>query len=308
MTQTETTGNSRVGFIGVGVMGEPMAANLVRAGYDCTIYDINPVPLAALGARIASSPAEVGEHSDVLITMVVNDQQFKATLFEPGWAGRAMKPGAVVIGMSTMSKATVLEVAQKLRAEKLDLIDAPVSGGQKRALDGTLTIMAGGADATMEKCRPVLETMGSNLHHVGKNVGDGQAVKIVNQLLVCVHTAAAAEALTLGIQAGLDKNMLYNIISGAAGNSWIFSDRGARMVAEDFTPPKSGLNILIKDIGYVMESASALNQPMPLGGMTQQLLKMAAAQGWGHLDDSIMIKLMELLGGIAQPESSGSGK
>lgn len=308
MTQTETTGNSRVGFIGVGVMGEPMAANLVRAGYDCTIYDINPVPLAALGARIASSPAEVGEHSDVLITMVVNDQQFKATLFEPGWAARAMKPGAVVIGMSTMSKATVLEVAQKLRAEKLDLIDAPVSGGQKRALDGTLTIMAGGADATMEKCRPVLEPMGSNLHHVGKNVGDGQAVKIVNQLLVCVHTAAAAEALTLGIQAGLDKNMLYNIISGAAGNSWIFSDRGARMVAEDFTPPKSGLNILIKDIGYVMESASALNQPMPLGGMTQQLLKMAAAQGWGHLDDSIMIKLMELLGGIAQPESFGSGK
>ncbi len=238
--------------------------------------------------------------------MVVNDQQFKATLFEPGLAARAMKPGAIVIGMSTMSKDTVLEVAQKLRAAGLYLIDAPVSGGQKRALDGTLTIMAGGADATIEKCRPVLETMGSNLHHVGKNVGDGQAVKIVNRLLVCVHTAA--EALTLGMQAGLDKNMLYNIISGAAGNSWIFSDRGARMVAEDFTPPKSALDILVKDISYVMESASALNQPMSLGGMTQQLLKMAAAQGWGHLDDSIMIKLMELLGGITQPESFGPGK
>ncbi len=301
MSQAGGREKPRVGFIGVGVMSEPMAANLVRAGYECTVYDINPAPLAALealGARRAASPDQVGQHSDILITMVVDDQQFKATLFEPGLAASALKPGAVVIGMSTMSKATVQEVALKLQEKGIEFIDAPVSGGQMRARDGSLTIMASGAHATIAKCRPVLELMGSNLHHVGQQAGDGQSVKIVNQLLVCVHTAVAAEALNLGRQAGLDVNMLYDIICGAAGNSWIFTDRGARMVAEDFTPPKSALNILVKDIGFVMESARSLHQPLLLGSLTQQLLQTAAAQGWGNLDDSIMIKLMERLGGI----------
>jgi 3-hydroxyisobutyrate dehydrogenase len=174
--------------------------------------------------------------------------------------------------------------------------------GEAGATGGTLSIMVGGPPEVFERCKPVLSVLGSNIYHVGQNVGDGQAVKMVNQLMVCVHNAVAAEALALGEKAGLDKAMLHEIISKSAGNSWIFADRGQRMVTENFSPPKSALNILVKDLGFVVDTANAIGYPLILGSVTYQLYKMASIKGWDRLDDSIMIKLMEEIAGLGKEQ------
>ncbi|GLV60095.1 3-hydroxyisobutyrate dehydrogenase [Dictyobacter sp. S3.2.2.5] len=286
----------RIGFIGVGVMGQPMARNLLKAGYFCTIYDVNPAPVAALvaeGARSVGDVRTVAAASDILITMVVDDAQFSAILFEPGQAVQELKEGAIVMGMSTMSVAMVQSAAARLRERGISYVDAPVSGGEVGAINGALSIMVGGPSEVVERCQPVLQTLGSNVYHVGQKAGDGQAVKMINQLMVCVHNAIAAEALVFGERAGLDRAMLHEIITKSAGNSWIFADRGQRMVSEQFTPPKSALKILVKDLGFVMETANDMGHPLLLGGVAHQLYKMAHAKGWDNLDDSILVRLME---------------
>jgi putative dehydrogenase len=299
-TQMTEKEKRRIGFIGVGVMGRPMASNLLKAGYSCTVYDVNPVPVAALiaeGARGAESVKDVAAASDILITMVVDDAQFSATLFEPGLAAQVLREGAIVIGMSTMSVRMVQSTAVRLQERGIWYLDAPVSGGEVGAINATLSIMVGGPEEIVERCQPVLQTMGASVYHVGKKAGDGQAVKMINQLMVCVHNAIAAEALAFGERVGLDRAMLYEIITKSAGNSWIFADRGQRMVAEQFTPPKSALKILVKDLGFVMDTANAMGHPLLLGGVTHQLYKMAHLKGWDNLDDSILIRLMEEMTG-----------
>ncbi len=292
----------RIGFVGLGVMGRPMAANLIRAGYPCTVYDINPAAieqLATLGARPAETVAEAAEVSDIFITMVVNDAQMRAILFEPGNAAQAFAPGSTVIGMSTMSRAFVQDAAARLEQLGVAYLDAPVSGGEVGATAGELSIMAGGPDAVLERCRAALEVLGTNIYHVGQNVGDGQAVKMINQLMVCVHNAIAAEALTFGARLGLDQALLLEIIGHSAGNSWIFSNRGPRMVKRAFTPPKSALHILVKDLGFVIDAANGLGHPLVLGSATHQIYKIAAAQGLNDLDDSILIEVAERLAGMS---------
>jgi 3-hydroxyisobutyrate dehydrogenase len=291
----------RIGCVGLGVMGRPMAANLVRAGYACTVYDINPAAmqqLAALGARPAETVAEVAEVSDIFITMVVNDTQMRAILFESGNAAQAFAPGSTVIGMSTMSRAFVQEAAARLEERGIAYLDAPVSGGEVGATAGELSIMAGGPDIVFEACRAALEVLGKNIYHVGQNVGDGQAVKMINQLMVCVHNAIAAEALTFGARLGLDQALLLEIIGHSAGNSWIFSNRGPRMIERAFTPPKSALHILVKDLGFVIDAANGLGHPLTLGSAAHQIYKSAAAQGLKDLDDSVLIELAERMAGM----------
>src|SRR5215207_3837727 len=292
----------RIGLVGLGVMGRPMAANLLRAGYPCTVYDINPATmaqLAELGARPAETVAEAADVSDIFITMVVNDAQMRAILFEPGNAAQAFAPGSTVIGMSTMSRALVQDAAARLEQLGVAYLDAPVSGGEVGATAGELSIMAGGPDIVFEHCRAALEVMGGKHYHVGQNVGDGQAVKMINQLMVTVHNAIAAEALTFGARLGLDQALLLEIIGHSAGNSWIFSNRGPRMVERAFTPPKSALHILVKDLGFVIDAANGLAHPLVLGSAAHQLYKIAAAQGLTDLDDSILIELAERLSGMS---------
>jgi 3-hydroxyisobutyrate dehydrogenase len=305
MVEQKNPRDTRIGFVGVGVMGRPMAHNLLKAGYNCTVYDINPVPVEALvaeGASAAHSAAEAAKDCDIFITMVVNDAQFLATLFEPGNAAAELKPGAIVMGMSTMSVKTVQEVAERLQAQGVEYLDAPVSGGEVGALSGALSIMVGGPNALVERSQPILDVLGSNIYHVGERMGDGQAVKMINQLMVCVHNAVAAEALTFGEKVGLDKAMLLEIISKSAGSSWILGNRGPRMVSEEFTPPKSALSILVKDLGFVVNTANSVGHPLVLGSAAYQLYKMASLKGWSSQDDSVMIKLMQDLSGITSEQ------
>lgn len=297
----------RIAFIGLGVMGRPMAINLVRAGYDVHGFDINPaaVEAAAQGGVVAASTVEdAARDADVLITMVVNDAQMRAVLFEPGNAAGALKPGATVIGMSTMSRATVQAVAKTLAERGVRYLDAPVSGGEVGAQQATLSVMVGGPGDVLEAMLPVLRAMGKNVYHVGENAGDGQAMKMINQLLVCVHNAVTAEALVFAEKLGLDTKMVFEIISNSAGNSWMFQNRGARMIHREFEPPKSALAILVKDLGFVVDAADAVAFPLPLGSAAHQLYKAAAAQGWTQLDDSILIRLMEQLAGRDASDSS----
>lgn len=311
MSEQTSAGKPRIGFVGVGVMGRPMAANLLKAGYRCTVFDLNPVPLKALaadGATVAGSVAEVAQNADIFITMVVNDAQFVATLFEPGLAAQALKPGATVVGMSTMSMGTVKEVAARLKETGIDYLDAPVSGGEVGAIAGELSIMVGCSNEVLERCQPVLATLGSKIYHVGPNAGDGQAVKMINQLMVSAHLVVAAEALTFGEKVGLDKKMLLDIISSSAGNSWILGNRGPRMVSEEFTPPKSALSILVKDMGFVMDTANKLGHPLVMGSAAHQLFKMASAVGLGAIDDAAMIKLVQQFSGLAGTEKSDESK
>jgi L-threonate 2-dehydrogenase len=306
MSEQGSSRKLRIGFVGVGVMGRPMASNLLKAGFPCTVYDINPIPVEALvaeGAIQAKSVVEAAKDCDIFITMVVNDAQFEAILFEPGGVAAELKPGAIVIGMSTMSVGMVRSSAERLNSLGIEYLDAPVSGGEVGATQGTLSIMVGGKNEVWERCQPVLTVLGSNIYHIGEKVGDGQAVKMINQLMVCVHNAVAAEALTLGEKAGLDKAMLLEIIGESAGNSWILSNRGPRMVSEQFSPPKSALSILVKDLGFVVNTANSMGHPLLLGSAAYQLYKMASIKGWGHLDDSIMIKLMQDIAGISEEQA-----
>jgi 3-hydroxyisobutyrate dehydrogenase len=289
-----------IAFVGLGVMGRPMALNLLRAGYSVRAFDINPAAMdiaTSAGAHAALSPHDAAAGADVLICMVVNDAQMRTVLFEPGNAARALKPGSIVIGMSTMSRAAVQTIASELAEIDIAYIDAPVSGGEVGAQAASLSIMVGADDEALARALPVLSVMGKHVYHIGKSVGDGQAMKMVNQLLVCVHNAVAAEALVFGQQLGLDPRMIFDIISNSAGNSWIFQNRGARMLSREFTPPKSALSILVKDLGIVVDAANQAGFPLPLGSASHQLYKMAAAQGWTSLDDSILVRLLEQLSG-----------
>ncbi len=197
----------------------------------------------------------------------------------------------------------VKEAAAKLKEMGIGYLDAPVSGGEVGALAGSLNIMVGGPEELLKKYRPILEVLGTNIYPVGKNAGDGQAVKMVNQLMVCCNLVAAAEALTLGEKVGLDREMLFNIISSSAGGSWIFSNRGPRMLSEEFTPPKSALSILVKDLGFVMDTANTLNHPLVMGGAAHQLFKMASAAGFNNLDDAVLIRLARKLAGMDNSET-----
>jgi 3-hydroxyisobutyrate dehydrogenase len=305
MSEQGSSCKLRIGFVGVGVMGRPMASNLLKAGFTCTVYDINPVPveaLAAEGAIPARNVEEAAKDCDIFITMVVNDAQFEATLFGAGGAAAVLKPGGIVMGMSTMSVGMVRSATERLHSQGVEYLDAPVSGGEVGAIQGALSIMVGGTNAVWERCQPVLNVLGSNIYHIGERAGDGQAVKMINQLMVCVHNAVAAEALTLGEKAGLDKAMLLEIISESAGNSWIFSNRGPRMVSEQFSPPKSALSILVKDLGFVVNTANSMGHPLVLGSAAYQLYKMASLKGWNSLDDSVMIKLMQDISGITEDQ------
>ncbi len=291
---------TRIAFIGLGVMGRPMAINLVRAGFAVRGFDVAPAAMeavAAAGVVTSADPADAARDADVLITMVVNDAQMRDVLFGAGNAAAALRPGGTVIGMSTMSRAAVIEIAAALAERGLHYVDAPVSGGEVGAQEATLSIMVGAPADVLQANLPLLRAVGRNIYHIGEHPGDGQAMKMINQLLVCIHNAAAAEALVFAKKLGLDEKLVFEVIGNSAGNSWMFQNRGARMIRREFEPPKSALSILVKDIGIVMGEANAARHPLVLGGLTQQLYHLAAAQGWSHLDDSILIRLMEQLAG-----------
>ena len=269
-----------------------MAKRLAGAGFDLKVFDVfeeRTRPLVELGAESAASPKEAAEESEALVLMVANADQAKGVLFGEGSAAEALPEGAAVVVMSTIGPEAVRELADGLGG--LRTLDAPVSGGVARAERGDLLIMAGGPEDLFEELRPALEAMGSSVVHCGPRVGDGQAVKLVNQLLCGVHIAAAAEALAYAEALGLDPRFVFETIRHGAANSFMLEDRGERMLKEEFVPPKSALDIFVKDMGLVRQAAEEQDFETPLATAALEMYLAGKDAGLGAEDDSGVIRV-----------------
>jgi 3-hydroxyisobutyrate dehydrogenase/putative dehydrogenase len=287
---------ARIGWLGLGAMGLPMARRLLGATHEVTAYD--PVPaskeaFAGAGGRPTATAGEVSEGAEQLVVTVATPDQTMGALFGPDGAAGGLAPGATVIVMSTIGPAAVREIATRLAEAGVGLLDAPMSGGVARAERGELVIMVGGPRETYDACRPILDLLGTNVSYVGEAIGDGQALKLVNQLLAGVHIAATAEALGRATALGLDPRAAWEVVRHGAAGSFMLSDRGARMLDAEFEPVRSALDIFVKDMGLVVGAAKAHKLPTPLAAAAEQLYLAGSAEGLGRRDDSSLVTLYE---------------
>lgn len=291
---------NRIGFIGLGAMGFGMATHLLKSKFSVIGYDVYKPTLSRFveaGGLVGHSPLEVAKGVDVLVIMVTNEAQAENVLFGDLGAVQALSAGASIILSSTVSPAYVSQLDQRLQGNNLKLVDAPVSGGVKRASSGTLTVMASGTDEALEQCVPVLSALSEKLYIIKGGCGAGSCVKMVNQLLAGVHIASAAEALAFGARLGLHTRNLFQIITSTSGTSWMLENRGPHMVDNDFTP-YSALNIFVKDLGIVSHECSSRKIPLHVAITAHQLFLAGSAAGWGALDDAAVVKFYESLTGV----------
>jgi 3-hydroxyisobutyrate dehydrogenase len=284
-----------VGWIGLGAMGGPMAASAARAGHRVIAFDIDPSraeALAADGVEAAATAAEAAAAADLLALMVATPEQAESALYGDAGCAVSLASGATVLIMATVGPDAVRDWARRLGADGVGLIDAPVSGGVARAGSGDLLIMVAGPNASVERARPLLDALARTAPVVGAEVGDGQKVKLVNQLLCGVHIAAAAEALALAEALGLDARECWEVVRGGAAASFMLDDRGRRMVDGDFENPKSALDIFVKDMGLVADAARQADYGAPLAAAAEQLFAAGRRAGLGRLDDSSVIEVL----------------
>jgi putative dehydrogenase len=282
-----------VGVIGLGAMGLGVARSLLRAGFRVHACDLRSAVLesfAADGGVACANPAELGAQCEVVITLVVNAAQTEAVLFGEHGAVASMKPGSVVIASATVSPDFAIDLGKRVEAAGLQMLDAPVSGGAARAASGEMTMMTSGPAAAYAACEDVLTGMAGKVYRLGAVHGVGSKVKIINQLLAGVHIAAAAEAMALGLREGVDAESLYDVITHSAGNSWMFENRVPHILKGDYTP-LSAVDIFVKDLGLVLDTARRSKFPLPLSAAAHQMFMMASSAGHGGEDDSAVIKI-----------------
>jgi 3-hydroxyisobutyrate dehydrogenase-like beta-hydroxyacid dehydrogenase len=288
-------------------MGVPMAKSIFSAGFDLLVFDVRPEnadPLVELGARRTLSLREVAEGAEALVLMVLNAEQVEEALFGGEGAAEVLSPESAVVVMSTVGPEAVRGIEERLAGRGVRLLDAPVSGGVARAERGDLLIMAGGSADLFEKLKPLLEAMGSTVVHCGGSVGDGQSVKLVNQLLCGVHIAAAGEALAYAEVLGLDPRSVFETIRHGAANSFMLEDRGERMLEREFVPAKSALDIFVKDMGLVREAAGEQGFQTPLADAAHRLYEEGSSLGLGDEDDSGVVRVFERTDGAGRTEDS----
>ena len=299
-----------VGLIGLGAMGSGMAKSLRRAGHSVHVYDVRSEVAQAFaqgGGVACDSLAQLGAACDVVISVVVNAAQTEAVLFgaDPQESSRAcaaaMKPGSVFVMCSTVDPNWSIALEKRLAALGILYIDAPISGGAAKAASGDMTMMTAGTPAAYARAEPLLNAMAAKVYRLGDTAGAGSKVKIINQLLAGVHIAAAAEAMALGLREGVDPAALYEVITHSAGNSWMFENRMAHVLAADYTP-LSAVDIFVKDLGLVLDMARASKFPLPLSSTAHQMFMQASSAGYAREDDSAVIKIFP---GIELPKGAG---
>ena len=298
-----------VGLIGLGAMGSGMAKSLRRAGHSVQVYDVRAEMAQAFaqdGGVACESLAQLGGACDVVISVVVNAAQTEAVLFgadddaEEGGCAAAMKPGSVFVMCSTVDPNWSIALEKRLATLGILYIDAPISGGAAKAASGDMTMMSAGSPAAYAKAEPLLNAMAAKVYRLGDSAGAGSKVKIINQLLAGVHIAAAAEAMALGLREGVDPAALYDVITHSAGNSWMFENRMAHVLAADYTP-LSAVDIFVKDLGLVLDMARASKFPLPLSSTAHQMFMQASSAGYAREDDSAVIKIFP---GIELPKGA----
>jgi 3-hydroxyisobutyrate dehydrogenase len=285
-----------VGFIGLGIMGRPMAGHLLKAGHPLAVYNRTPgksADLEAAGARVATSPADAAKGADVVIVMVTDSADVEAVVTGPGGVIEGIRPGGIVVDMSTISPRTERRLAERLRARGADLVDAPVSGGDVGARNATLAIMAGGEAASVERVRPVLMRVGKSVTHCGA-VGAGQLAKQCNQILVSVTLLGVSEAIALARAGGLDPEVMMRAVEGGAAASWQLANLGPRILRGDFDPGFM-VDLMQKDLRLVLETAATAGKPLPATALVHDLFSDAQAHGEGRMGTQILGKVVDRL-------------
>jgi putative dehydrogenase len=295
----------RVGVIGLGSMGMGAALNLLKAA-GMQVAGVDPrdsarAEFTAAGGTAMARAADLPEGTEALLVLVVNAHQAGAALFGADGAAPRLAPGAVIVVSSTMAPEDARKLAAIAEAHGFLYVDAPVSGGSVGARAGAMTVMASGSAAAMEKAAPLLAAISKKVWNLGEAPGLGSTMKVVHQLLAGVHIAVAAEAMALGIKAGVDARTLYEIVTGAAGNSWMFENRMPHVLDGDETP-RSAVDIFVKDLGLVGDLARSVAFPTPLAAQAHQLFVSARAQGHGGKDDAFVIRAYQALSGITLPK------
>ena len=283
-----------IGFIGLGIMGAPMSLNLLKAGYPLTVYNRTREKCDVLldaGAEVKETPAEVAMVSDVVITIVTDTPDVESVLFGTNGVAEGLSPEKIVIDMSTISPDRTVEFADRLMEMDVEMLDAPVSGGEKGAKEGTLTIMVGGKKEVFQECLPIFQAMGKNITHVGGN-GDGQRVKLVNQVICGLNILAVIEGMRLAKDSGLDMKTVHQVVSTGAASSWMLSNLGRAILRDDYSP---GFKIALqaKDLRLAFESMRALGMDAPGTELTYSLFEQAREKGLGELGTQGLLKLFQ---------------
>lgn len=295
--------SSQVGVIGLGAMGAGMAASLRRAGHTVHVCDVRRDAAEAFareGGVACATPAELAVACEVVVSVVVNAAQTDAVLFGEHGAAAAMRPGSVFVMCSTVDPGWSVALEARLAQQGILYLDAPISGGAAKAASGKMTMMTAGRPEAYAVAGPLLDAMAGKVYRLGDRAGAGSKVKVINQLLAGVHIAAAAEAMALGLREGVEPAALYEVITHSAGNSWMFENRMAHVLAGDYTP-LSAVDIFVKDLGLVLDMARASKFPLPLSSTAHQMFMQASSAGFAHEDDSAVIKIFP---GIALPPKS----
>ena len=289
----------KVGFIGLGIMGRPMAKNLVKAGHELVVFDFNKDAVADLvscGAKAAACGKEVAEQCPVVITMVPNSPHVRSAVFGENGLAEGMKAGeSVLIDMSSIDPVESKKIAADMEKIGLDMLDAPVSGGEPKAIDGTLSIMVGGKKELFDKFYDLLMVMGGSVVYVGP-IGSGNVAKLANQMIVAANIGIVAEALTFAKKAGTDPELVYQAIRGGLAGSTVLDAKAPMMLAGNYKPGFR-IDLHIKDLNNVVDTAKAVDSPIPLTQSTLEMMKILHRDGDGSLDHSALLKYYQKLTG-----------
>ncbi len=285
-----------IGFIGLGIMGKPMSKNLIKAGYQLVVCDINKAAvdeLVALGARAAATPREAAGQVEMIVTMLPNSPQVKDVALGKDGIIEGAKPGLLYADMSSIAPLAAREVAAALARKNVAMLDAPVSGGEPKAIDGTLSVMVGGDKAVFEKCEPVLKAMAASVVLTG-DVGAGNVTKLANQIVVALNIAAMSEALVLATKTGVEPNLVYQAIRGGLAGSTVL-DAKAPLVMDRKFNPGFRIDLHIKDLQNVMDTAHEVGVPLPLSASVMEMMMAMRVDGMGGLDHGALIRHYEKL-------------
>ena len=290
----------QIGFIGLGIMGKPMSKNLLKAGYPLTVFDFNTAAVeevAACGATAATSSREVAANSDVVITMLPNSPHVKSAVCGEGGVLEGAKPGTILIDMSSIAPLASQEIQQACAAKGVRMIDAPVSGGEPKAIDGSLSIMVGGDREVFDQVYDLLMVMGGSAVYCG-GIGAGNTTKLANQVIVALNIAAVSEAFLLAAKAGVDPEMVFQAIRGGLAGSTVMEAKVPMILAGNYKPGFK-IDLHIKDLNNVLETGHAVGAPLPLTAAVMEMLQTLRADGCGQNDHSAIARYYEKLSGTA---------
>lgn len=286
----------KIGFIGLGIMGKPMSKNLLKAGYELVVCDVVKAAVdeaVAAGAKAAATPKAVAEQTDIIVTMLPNSPHVKQVVLGENGVIEGAKPGAIVVDMSSIAPLVAREVAGKLAEKGIEMLDAPVSGGEPKAIDGTLSVMVGGKKEVFDKCYPIMKAMAGSVVLTG-DIGAGNVTKLANQIIVAINIAAMSEALVLATKAGVEPELVYQAIRGGLAGSTVL-DAKAPLVMDRKFNPGFRINLHIKDLANVLETCHEVGVPLPLTAAVMEMMQALKVDGMGDCDHGSLVRYYEKL-------------